>query len=342
MLDFKAIRTGAGLSALMTAMIGCDSGERIQATPAASRPDIGAVSLEDSSEFDRELIRTKAGHADPALQVKAIQELFDRYGVAYPRAAAPDAPIVVETAAFPESSGAAAKEAAAQNISWTAVRRQFSANVNDIVTFRNVADVRRGESVASAALAGSANVDPVLVAFYAETLGPERFRLKVAAFNDDAGSANRNSVISWTNNTEIDQFVYIVAFAYSTSSRGLGNVVVNTTRTSNFFTNQPIGGLKQWGAAPLPQVPNRCVFSKTRITYEQLTGTGRNFGTALVVDNKAMRGAYIWDTPASIDLSWQVDNPYPSFALLFGDPLPSRQTGAIVQVTQRDIYSCVQ
>jgi hypothetical protein len=338
MRNFEAIRAGAGLSALMMALAGCDSGERIQGPSAASRPAIGAVGVDDSSAYDRELIQAKARNTDPVLRDQAIIKVFDKYGVSYPRALAPVEPARAENADGAAPLGAAAAKAAYISSSFNPLRRDFTGNTNDIVTFYYNITVQNGEGLAAAAIANTANVDPFLVAFYPEPGGtPSIQTVKVAAYNDDAGSGNRNSVISWTNNTGSAKAVTVVAFAYSTATRGLGHLVVNTTSSSHSLINQPIGGLKQFGANALPEEPTNCVFRGTQMTFKKVSGIA-DYTTALVIDTQAMRGGFIQRIDHTLELPWRVYNPAPSFALLYAS---TANPAGSVRLIQRDAYACV-
>jgi hypothetical protein len=338
MRDFDAIWAGAGLSALMMVMAGCDSRERIHDPAAASRPTIGAVSVDDSSAYDRELIQAKTGHIDPALREQAIIRVFDKYGVTYPRSLAPVGPVMPEDADDAAPFRSAAAKASYIASSFNPLRRDFTGNTNDIVTFYYNITVQNGEGLAAAAIANTANVDPFLVAFYAEPGGTPIIQIvKVVAYNDDVSSGNRHSVINWTNNTGSAKGITVVAFAYSTATRGLAHLVVNTTNSSHSLINQPIGGLKQFGATPLPEEPTNCNFRGTQMTFKKVSGIA-DFTTALVIDTKAMRGGFLQRRDHTLELPWRVDNTYPSFALLYASVANPAGT---VRLIQKDAYSCV-
>jgi hypothetical protein len=338
MRNFEAIWAGAGLSALMMVMAGCDSSERIHEPSAATGPAIGAVGVGDSSEYDRELIRAKAGNTDPALGDQAILRVFDKYGVSYPRPLAPAGPASAGEADGAVPFGAAAAKASYIASSFNPLRRDFSGNSGDIVTFYYNITVPNGEDLAAAAIANTANVDPFLVAFYPEPGSTPIIQIvKVVAWNDDSSPGNRHSVIGWTNNTGSAKTVTVVAFAYSTATRGLAHLVVNTTNSSHSLINQPIGGLKQFGATALPAEPSNCVFRGTQMTFKRVSGTPDNV-TALVIDTQAMRGGYLQRNNHTLELPWRVYNTYPSFALLYSAAATPAGTA---QLTQRDSYSCV-
>jgi hypothetical protein len=340
MRNFKLISTGAGLSALMTVMVGCESAERIQTPSSPSQPTIGAVGTEDSSEFDRELIRAKVDKVDPARSDEAIMRVFDKYGITYTRPKGQETVLPADAGMEnPSGNPAAAKSGATARTSFEAVRRDFSATAGDIATFGDLVVLEPGQMVVAVALGNTANVDPCLVAYYPDPFGtPKLKHLKVVAFNDDVGSANRNSAIQWSNNTGVQRTVWIFAFAYSTPSKGLGTVIVNTSTTANTYANQPIGGLKQWGATALPNIPHGCQFNKTVMRYRITSGDIYGPPFALIIDNQAMQGGYMSQFPDHfLDLNWQVNNPYPSFALIAGGT-----AGHTVRLTQTDKYNCVE
>jgi hypothetical protein len=340
MRNFKMISTGAGLSALMTVMVGCESAERIQTPSSPSQPTIGAVGTEDSSEFDRELIRAKVDKVDPARSDEAIMRVFDKYGITYTRPKSLETVLPVDAGMqSPSGDAVAAKSGATSRTSFNAVRRDFSATAGDIATFTDVVTLEPGHMVVCAALGKTASVDPFVVAYYPDPFGtPKLKHLKVVAFNDDVGSANRNSAIQWTNNTGVQRTVWIIAFAYSTATKGLGTVIVNTSTSAHTYVDQPIGGLKQWGATALPTVPKDCWFSKTEMRYRITSGDIYGPPFALIIDNQAMRGGYMSQfSNHFLDLPWQVNNPYPSFALIAGGT-----AGHTVRLTQTDMYNCVE
>ena len=337
MRDIKAFWTGTGLSVLMMMMGGCDSSEVVQ-NSSETKPTIGAQSAQDSSEFDRELIAAKNGNADPVRREQAMMAILDKYGVAYPKANALGYSQATEAADGLAASGSAAAKSAAA--SFFALRRDFTASY-DIQTFSDLQWVGAHSSLGIAVVGTTANVDPFLVAYTTEGSPPAQ-TVKVIGYSDDIGSANRNSVITWTNNTNAVQNVFFVAFAYSTSTRGQANIIVNANGGSESHTNAVIGGLKQFGGNPLPAEPANCFPSSTRISLQQVSGI--RSGYALIVDTRAMRGGLIsTDTPNQtrlLDLGWIAYNPYPSLALVFR-PTAGVANDASWRFIQKDIYSCV-
>jgi hypothetical protein len=339
--QFKAFLAGTGLSALVGALGGCDSGGRVH-EPEGSKPALGATDLSGSSEFDRELIAAKNGTADPVRQVQAMMAVLDKYGVAHPPATE-----LSELADAPAAVGPAAKTA---SHSWSPVRRDFQAT-NDIHTYRGAVTVGNGQFARFAALGTGANVDPFLVAYYVDDnpAVSTAYIVKVIGYNDDVTSDNRNAVVTWTNNTGNSKTIQFVAFAYSSITRGKGLISVTVNGTSTNLSDRQIGGLKQFGAASLP-ASNGCTqpFSTT-IKATRLSGSER--GAALVIDTQAMRGGHLEllaNSDASRTLPWIVNNPYPSFALLYKPYtgiLPSNWANTEVptqyRFTQTDRYGCV-
>jgi hypothetical protein len=345
---FKSFWAGSGLSALMLVMGGCDTGERAQ-DPAGPNPTIGATDLTGSSEFDRELIAAKTGNEDPARREQAIRAVLDKYGVAYPHADEPAQPLPAEATDGAEPVGRAAAKTAFISSAWNPLRRDFTAT-NDIHTFWNSVRVENGESYVAAAIGNTASVDPFLVAYYYEDENSSPL-VKVVAYNDDISGDNRNSRISWTNNTGTVQHIATVAFAYSSATRGQAHLVVNTTRFTQSILNAEIGGLHQYGATALPAGPTNCFPSATWTWLQGLSGTPK-IGKALVVDTKAMRGGVLQVSHVGgetlVNLPWSVDDPYPSFALFFIPvlgvlPANWRDTESPTawRFIQKDHYSCV-
>jgi len=331
--DFKAFWTGTGIAVLMMAMGGCDTSERVQ-DPSGAGPTVGAKGIDDSSPFDRELIAAKNGNADPARREQAMMAILEKYGVRYPQANAGSTnPIPEASGSLSASSPALAKSAAAP-----AVRRDLSVSSADFETFVNHEFVGPHQTLALVAIGGAANVDPFLVAYIKEGNYPNN-PVQVIGYNDDVSSDNRNSRIIWTNNSDAQQLVEIAAFAYSTAGRGRATVYQIVDGSARIF-NGAIGGMHQYGATPPPAVPSRCVPFWTNISLQRTSGTG--WSNALVVDTKAMRGGLLAADdrfPATqMDLPGNVDNPYPSFVLLYSN------TGVAVsnyRFIQKDIYSCV-
>lgn len=339
MRHFKKISVGTGLTALLSVLAGCESIDQIQDPPTASKRNIGAVGVEDSSDFDRELIQAKLKNTDPAQQDKAMKHVLDKYGLAYKQGNGIEESGPVE----PPNNDAPSLVTAARTTlnSFNPVRRDFSANGVDLATFVTSLNLKNGESLAAVALGKTASVDPFLIAYYSDPFGtPKLSYPKVVAYNDDAGAANRNSVIQWTNNTGVVRVLVVIAFAYSTSTSGLGNVIVNTSTSSNVYFDQPIGGYKRFGGNPLPDVPNNCVFKKTQMRYSITSGDYNNF-RVIAIDNMVMKGGGITGFPSHfLDLNWQVNNPYPSFVLFHSFGGPSNIYS--LSYKQTDMYTCIQ
>ncbi len=340
MADRKAFSAGTGLMALMALMAstGCDSGGRIQ-EPAASKARIGTVDFTGSSEFDRELIAAKAGLTDLSQREEAMAAVLDKYGIAHP-----PVPAFSWTS---EGTPAAAKGNAA---SFYPVRRDFTAG-NDIHTYRSSVSVANGQWVRIAALGNTDNVDPYLVAYYTDDVAASSsaYKVKVIGYNDDVASDNRNSVVTWTNNTGSAKNIQFVAFSFAASTRGKGLISTTVGATSVNLPDREIGGMHLYGATPIVNEPGNCVPSYTRVKETPVSGGGYR-AAALVIDTQAMRGGYIQDTPAlgtqTLNFSWIFHNPYPSFALLFEpytNVLPSNwsETPSQYRLTQIDVYSCV-
>jgi hypothetical protein len=339
MRDFKVFLTGTGLSVLMMAVGGCNSSESIQNSQEAG-PTLGAKSTQDSSEFDRELIAAKNGNAIPARQEQAMMAILDKYGVAYPKAHTLSFTQATEAVeGLPTSGSAAAKSAAA---SFSALRRDITSSW-DIQTFSHFRKVNPNSSLGIAVLGNTDNVDPFLVAYLKEGSSSAE-TIKVIGYSDDIGSANRNSVISWTNNTNAVQTVWYAAFAYSTATGGFATIVANSNGTGTTFGNARIGGLKQFGGNPLPAAPSNCFPSATRLSLQVLSG-GFSDAYALVVDTQAMKGGLLHVNSAAPtqlhELPWIVHNPYPSFVLLFRNTTGAANDPSSWRFIQRDIYSCV-
>lgn len=341
----KTIITGSCLAALVMVLGGCDSRERVQDVSGA-KPDIGTTDFSGSSEYDRELIAAKNGNADPVLRLRAMEAVLDKFGVAHPPA--------TEFAAATDPAGPidgidpAAKTA---SHSWNPVRRDFQAT-NDIHTYRGAVTVENGQFSRFAALGSAANVDPFLVAYYIDEnpAVSTAYIVKVIGFNDDVASDNRNAVVTWTNNTGKPKTIQFVAFAYSSMARGKGLISTTANGTSTNLFDRQIGGLKQFGATQLPPAPSGCTQPlSTTIKATRLSGSER--GAALVIDTQAMRGGHLEllaNSDASRTLPWVVNNPYPSFALVykpFTGVLPSNWPDTEVptqhRFTQTDRYGCV-
>lgn len=340
----KAFITGFGLSALMMAWSGCDSSERIQAPPA-SRPTFGTTDLSGSSEFDRELIAAKNGTDDPIERVRAMTAILDKYGVDHPPA--------TEFAGMPAAADPAAFAPAAKTAShtWSPIRRDFT-SPNGIHTYRGSVSVGNGQSSRFVAMGNADNVDPFLVAYYVDDnpAVSTAYKVRVVGFNDDYTGLNRNSVILWTNNTGGAKTIQFIAFAYSSVSRGKGFITTTVNGTTTSFFDREIGGLKLFGATALPAIPSDCNHPRsTRIKLARPSGSQR--GSALVMDAQAMRGGHLdmlANSLASLELPWMVNNPYPSFALVyqpFTGVLPANWALSEVptqyRFTQTDIYDCV-
>jgi hypothetical protein len=201
------------------------------------------------------------------------------------------------------------------------------------------------------AFAGADNVDPFLVAYYVDDnpVFSGAYKVRVVGFNDDLASDNRNAVVEWTNTTGNSKVVEFVAFAYSTATRGKGIISITVDGTTTGLLNREIGGLHQYGAAPVSNVPSNCQPSQTWVTETPLFGGGYR-AAALVIDTQAMRGGYIRDIPSlgpqTLVFPWTLHNSYPSFALLFeaySGVLPSNwsETPSQYEYRQVDHYSCV-
>jgi hypothetical protein len=338
MIQTKAFTGGIGLAALILAMAGCDSADRVQ-EPSAPQPQIGATDLTGSSEFDRELIAAKSRGSDQVHRDQAILAVLDKYQVAH--ASAQAQPVITVPALT-----AAAKTARSN---WDPIRRNFTAG-NDIHTYREVITVPNGKYIQVAAIGNSASVDPYLVAYYTdgEQTSESALKVKIIGLNDDISSANRNAAVGWTNNSGRSQDVNFVAFAYSSPSRGKAKIQITQNGVTTNLLNREIGGLSQYGAVTLPAVPDGCSPQFSRVTMNLLSGGYA--GHSLVVDAQAMRGAAMQtgNNPSSqtLDLSWIVSNPYPSFALLFesyNDVLPPnwQEIPSNFQLIQKDHYGCV-
>lgn len=342
----KAFWTGTGLSALMAVMAGCDSGERIQ-EPAGAAPAIGAQGITDSSDFDRDLIAAKTANADPDRREQAIRSVLDKYGVPYSRAYPAAYP--AGTADGTASIGMAAAKAAFTSASWNPVRRDFSGG-NDIHTFSMSVFVDQGQTLGIAVIGNSASVDPFVVASYKDGINNDAYPVRVIGFNDDASSANRNSVLGWTNNTGRWQIIDIVAFSFASSTRGQAFVSVAVNGAAQNLYNREIGGMHLYGATPLPTAPTNCFPNSTYLWLQNPSGP--MLGTALVIDTKAMRGGSITltaTTPLPLALPWIVDNPYPSFALVYNPEFgelspnwPQNETPYTWELIQKDHYTCVR
>ena len=339
MCDFKAFLAGTGLSALLLGMGGCDSSPRVQEPPEA-KPRIGATDLSGSSEFDRELIAAKSAIADPAQREHAMTAILDKYGVAHPPASG--SPLEAAPVLPP-----AAKTAAQSPV----VRRDFKAG-NDIHTYRGSITVGNSQALLISAMAGADNVDPFVVAYYVDDnpASSTAYKIRVAAFNDDATDANRNSWIEWINKTGNSKTIQFVVFGYSSTTRGKGTIITFVGgHIVHNLANREFGGLRVYGAKALPNIEPGCYPTSTLVTETPRFGGGYR-GAALVIDTQAMRGGYIEDRPAlgpqTLDFPWPLHNPYPSFALLFQTytgVLPSNwsETPSEYQFTQKDRYSCV-
>jgi hypothetical protein len=338
----QAFLKGTGLWALAMLCGGCDSTGRVQ-EPSGSEPEIGTTDLSGSSEFDRELIAAKNGIADPFERLRAMEAVLDKYGVAHPPATEFD-----EAADPAGPIGPAAKTA---SHSWAPVRRDFQAT-NDIHTYRGSVTVGNGQFARFAALGSAANVDPFLVAYYVDEnpAVSTAYIVKVIGYNDDVTSDNRNAVVTWTNNTGNSKTIQFVAFAYSSAARGKGLISTTVNGSSVNLADRQIGGLKQFGATPLPPFPGGC--SQPLSTTIKVTRTsGSERGAALVIDTQAMRGGHLEllaNPDASRTLPWIVHNPGPSFALLYKPYtgiLPSNWAATEVptqyRFTQTDRYGCV-
>jgi hypothetical protein len=335
----KALLAGSGLSALVMIWGGCDSSERVQ-DPSGSKPNIGTTDFSGSSEFDSELIAAKNGTSDPIQRLQAMAAVLDKYGVAHPPATE-----------FSEAADAAGPAAKTASHSWSPVRRDFQAT-NDIHTYRGVVTVGNGQSARFAALGNSDNVDPFLVAYYVDEnpAVSTAYIVRVVGFNDDVSSGNRNAVVTWTNNTGNSKTIQFVAFAYSSITRGKGLISTTVNGSTTNLSDRQIGGLKQFGATALPANPGGCIQPLgTTIKATRLSGSER--GAALVIDTRVMRGGHLEmlaNSDASRALPWIVDNPYPSFALLYKPYtgiLPSNWADTEVptkyRFTQTDRYGCV-
>ena len=338
MRDLQAYMIGSGISALLV-LGGCDSAPQVQ-EPSQAKPRIGATDIYGSSEYDRELIAAKAAAADPALRERAITAVLDKYGIVHPPARG--------YSLEPATTLSAAAKVAGQS---PVVRRDFKAG-NDIHTYRSSVSVPNSQSVAISVAGSTDNVDPFVVAYYVDDnpASSTAYKVRVVGFNDDISNTNRNSWIHWVNNTGNSKTVQFVAFAYSSTTRGKGSIIsiVGGAYVHN-LTNREIGGLSVYGAKALPPIESGCYPSSTLVTETPRFGGGYR-GAALVIDTQAMRGGYIEDRPSigpqSLDFSWPLHNPYPSFALLFQTytgVLPSNwsETPSEYQFTQKDRYSCV-
>jgi hypothetical protein len=168
--------------------------------------------------------------------------------------------------------------------------------------------------------------------------------IKGIGYSDDIGSANRNSVITWTNNTNVVQKVWYVAFAYSPATAGRATILASSNGSSTIFGQAKIGGMVKFGGNPLPAEPANCRPNSTRLSL-QITGGDSQSGYALIVDTQAMKGGFLHvdlANPTRLhDLPWIAQNNYPNFALLFRTTTGVGGELAAWRFIQRDIYACV-
>jgi hypothetical protein len=338
-MQTKTFKGEIGVLALILGLAGCDSGERIQ-DPSSSQRPIGATDLTGSSEFDRELIAAKSQGSDQEHREQAIVAVLDKYGVAHPK-------VQAQFLSIPSIAGAAAKTARSF---WDPTRRNFTAG-NDIHTYHGAVTVPNRGHLRLGAIANTASVDPFMVAYYGSTSQPSQnaFNVVVVGYNDDVASGNRNSIIEWTNNTGGAKLVGFIAFAFSQYSRGKGTIQITVDGSSTNLLNREIGGLIQYDAIALPPAPDGCTIPvSTLATFTTLSGGG--YGeSALLIDTKALGGAIILGRPAPVEtitFPWIVNNPYPSFALLYepvSGVLPANwsENPSNYQFIQKEHYSCV-
>jgi hypothetical protein len=332
----KRFLTGVGLSAMMIAMDGCDSGDRIQDS-TGTKVTIGATGLTDSSEFDRELIAAKTGNADWNRREAAIRAVFDKYGVAYPRtdASAPSPASGPGEGSAPVVPTAAKTAASA----WSALRRDFN-GVDNVFTVYDQIGVNPGQTLTVTAVGNAPNVDPFIVAFIKNGENFDVDHVRLLTYNDDISSTNRNAKISWTNYSQTWLDVQVVTFAYSPSSRGQATLSFSGAY-NHVFSNATIGGSVQYSGLPVGTAPSNCYPSATWVWLNDAIPPIPNMG-ALVMDISAGKGGMILaeqGAPQPLTLPWIVDNHYPSFALVWTTP-PGDGTHQW-EFIQRDHYSCV-
>ncbi|MBW8890498.1 MAG: hypothetical protein JF616_22325 [Fibrobacteres bacterium] len=338
MLSSRMLLAGTAGIALGLFLGGCNSADSNPVKPAASGP-VGTTDLKGSSDFDRDLIAAKQGSGNSANREEAIEAVLSRYGVPHStaRAAQGQQPGPV--------TEAVAKTAATTFV--TAVRN-FSAD-NDIHTFYTTVIVPAFGSLVVSATASQDGVDPFLVAFSRNdaSSNTDAYAISVAGYNDDVSSTNRNSQLVWVNTGFTNKKIEIVAFNYLPSTRGTVGIGISVNGAVAVYSSRFLGGKVEYGTDAFPSIPSNCAPSFTAVTESNRAGGGFS-AAALVVDTKAMKGGIIWDRPdlgsQSLGFSPQLNNPYPSFALLF--EATSARAGSLVEegsaygYLQRDYYIC--
>ncbi len=234
--------------------------------------------------------------------------------------------------------------------SFAPVVRSFTAD-NDIHTFRKTVIVGPFQVLTVSAVGEQDGVDPFLVAYYRNdpSTSQSAYAVKVAAFNDDVSSSNRNSTLTWVNGNFTSRTIEIVAFNYMPSTRGTVTIGIGVSGSSSTYASRFLGGTVVYGTNPIPTVPDNCYPSFTRVT-ETNRYEGGFSAAGLVIDTQAMKGGIIWDlgggASQSLDFSPFLNNQYPNFALLF--EATSSKTGSFVEEAsgyaykQQDFYSCVR
>lgn len=313
---------------------GCNSAD----VPSAPTPMAAATTdIHGSSDFDRDLIAAKHSSLDPAKRNEAIVSVLTHYGIT-PALTSDEAPSLPEIEAAPKAAAS----------TFLRVMRNFSAS-NDIHCAMRTVNVPAFGSLSATAIGEAAGVDPVLVAFYRNdaSSNTEAFQIKVAAFNDDISSSNRNSQIAWTNTGFTNKTVTLVAFSYSDATRGSATLGIMVNGALSVYKSQPLTGKVKFGTDALSIVPAGCAPVATSVVETPLSGGGF-MAAALVVDTQAMKGGFIWDDPfrgaQALAFAPVLAAASPSFALLF-EAWPNNNPGNVEEGSsygflQRDVYNC--
>lgn len=342
MLFPKSLIAGTAGIALGLFLGGCNSTDGNPVKPAVRGP-IGTADLKGSSDFDRDLIAAKRGSGNSVDREEAIEAVLSKYGVPHPAAKVSEEP-----QAGPVAMAAAKTSSTAS--SFAPIVRSFTAD-NDIHTFRKTVTVGPFQYLVVSAVGEQDGVDPFLVAYYRNDASTNQYAyaVKVAAYNDDVSSSNRNSTLTWVNGNFTSRTVEIVAFNYMPSTRGTVTISIGVNGSSSTYASRFLGGKVVYGTDPIPAVPDNCYPSFTRVT-ETNRYEGGFSAAGLVIDAQAMKGGMIWDlgggASQSLDFTPFINNQYPNFALLF--EATSNKTGSFVEEAsgyaykQQDYYSCVR
>lgn len=239
--------------------------------------------------MDEEITALKARETDPVRVEAGYRAILARHG--YPVAAS-DAPVSIGTQAAEAALGnPAAKQAGYMKMVYKKVK-DFTFSYR--FAYHVTVNVAANSYINVSADRIEAPTDPVLVAYYKTGGSSTAYTIRSPYFNDDKDDGTRNAYISWTNNTGAAVSLEILAFAYSSSTKGTAKITITG----------PDGSKKSYlGLEAYPEYKNSvsgpfegCGFpAGTKISLTRLVGGG--FMSGLFALNRGtMRGGFIHES----------------------------------------------